>query len=253
MTATAWQHEKKEKAEHGEGAAKTTMKTRSNGAPESVRRTQGTPPISGTLLCAILCAAMLVLCSRVAHASEFDAIKQTYSSINTLDARFHQKIFIAALKKEREMKGEFLYKRQKGFLWQYTEPKEKYFLYDGRYIYQGEDGKPFITKDRINKEKTGGTFLDLVEDIAKMDELFDLKGRSKAGDLEVLELKPKRDSTVTMARIWIDKQNMARKIEIQEFTGNINTIEFSGAKVNGRIDEGRLTFRPEKNKEVIER
>jgi outer membrane lipoprotein-sorting protein len=170
-----------------------------------------------------------------------------------MQATFHQKIYIAGLKKGREFDGEFFYKRQRGFLWRYNKPKVKYFLYDGKYIWQSEDEKPFVIKERINKAKTGGTFLDLIEDISKIDELFTLKQQSLSGELEILELLPKKDGTVNLAKVWIDKQNMVRKIEIHEFTGNINTIEFSSIKVNQYIDDAKFDFKLDKQKEVIER
>lgn len=188
-----------------------------------------------------------------ATPSPFVDLKKTYGSINSLEAKFHQKLFIASLKKERELSGSFLYKRRKGFIWNYSKPREKYFLYDGNYIWQGEEGKPFIVKDRVKREKTGGTFLDLVEDIAKLDELFTLKQHGKEGEMTLLELVPKRDSTVTLAKIWIDRENIVKKIEIHEFTGNVNEIEFSSIRVNGPVDEGRLAVRRDQGKEILER
>jgi outer membrane lipoprotein-sorting protein len=182
----------------------------------------------------------------------FDAIKKTYSAITTLEATFQQKIFISSLKRDREFSGDFLYKRQKGFLWQYRKPKAKYFLYDGRFMWQGEEEKAFIVKERVNREKTGGMFLDLVEDIAAMDALFTLQRQSEDGELTLLELTPKKEGMINLAKVWIDSRNLVRKIEIYEFTGNVNHIEFSSVKINGSIDEGKLTFRPEKGKEIIE-
>jgi outer membrane lipoprotein-sorting protein len=222
------------------------------GIKEQVRKDQRKS--RGLILCmAGIFLVLLCLPAGSIHASPLDELKKTYAAINTLEAAFHQKIYIAGLRKERDFDGDFLYKRQKGFLWKYTAPKAKYFLYDGRYIYQGEDDKSFILKEKINKEKTGGTFLDLVEDIAKLDELFTLKQANISGEFEVLELIPKRDTTVTAAKVWIDRQVRVRKIEIQEFTGNVNTIEFSSARINQAIDEGRLLFKPEKGKEIVER
>ena len=185
--------------------------------------------------------------------SPFEGIKKTYSEVVTLEARFHQKIFIASLKKERDSDGEFSYKRQKGFLWKYRTPKVRYFLYDGKYMWQGEDEKSFVIKERIRKEKTGGTFLDLIEDITKLDDLFNLARVSKSGDLDVLELTPKKEGTVTAARVFIDRQNRVRRLEIDEFTGNTNTIEFSSIKINSAIEDGRFIFKPDKEKEIIER
>lgn len=182
-----------------------------------------------------------------------DELKKAYAGVNALEALFHQKLFIAGLNKVRDFEGDFVYKRGKGFLWKYRTPKIKYFLYDGRNIYQGEEDKAFITKERINKEKTGGTFLDLVEDMAKLDDLFTLKQQTRSGDLEVLDLTPKKESSVTMARVWVDKENRVKKIEIHEFTGNVNTMEFTAIKVNQAVDESKLVFRPEKGKEILER
>jgi outer membrane lipoprotein-sorting protein len=185
--------------------------------------------------------------------SPFDGIKATYSQITTLEAGFHQKLFIASMKKEREFDGEFFYKRQKGFLWRYKTPKMKVFLYDGRHIWQDEEGKDLVLKERIDREKTRGTFLDLIEDIAKLDELFTLKEHKVSGGMEVMELKPKKDGTVTMAKVWIDAEKRVRKIEITEFTGNVNTVEFSSIRVNRPIDDGKFMYRPAKGKEIMER
>ena len=185
--------------------------------------------------------------------SPFDEIKKTYAEIKTLEAQFSQKIFISSLKKERDSKGEFFFKRQKGFLWRYKAPKVQYFLYDGKFIWQGEDDKPFVTKDKIDKEKTGGTFFDLVEDIAKIDELFTIKEQKVVDDFEVLELLPKKEGTVNSAKVWIDKQKRIKKLEIYEFTGNINTIEFSGIKVNQPLDDGKFVFKRDGSKEIVER
>lgn len=200
--------------------------------------------------------------ARVAQADEprtgsspspFEAIKKTYTEVKTLETQFSQKIFISSLKKERDSKGEFFFKRQKGFLWRYKTPKVQYFLYDGKFIWQGEDDKPFVMKDKIDKEKTGGTFFDLIEDIAKIDELFTIKEQKFEGDLEVLELLPKKEGTVNSAKVWIDKQKRVKKIEMHEFTGNINTIEFSAIKVNQPIDDGKFVFKHDGKKEIVER
>lgn len=189
----------------------------------------------------------------VLSPSPFEGIKKAYAEIKSLEARFSQNIRISSLNKERESKGEFFFKRQKGFLWRYKTPKVQYFLFDGKFLWQGDDDKPFIIKDKINKEKTDGTFFDLIEDIAKIDELFTLREQRIAGDFEVMELVPKKEGTVNSAKVWIDKKNIVKKIELLEFTGNVNTIEFSAVKVNQALDDGTFVFKGEKDKEIVER
>jgi chaperone LolA len=200
----------------------------------------------------ILYIVILMVAPVLCGASGFDELKKTYGGISTLDAGFQQKIFISNIKKTREFNGEFFYKRGKGFLWRYTKPKEKYFLYDGQFMWQDDGEKTFVLKEKINKEKTGGTFFDLVEDITKIDDLFTLKQESVSGDMTVLDLVPKKEGNITAAKVWIDKQNLVRKIEIKEFTGNINTIEFSAVKVNQSVSDAKFIYKPDKKKEIIE-
>ena len=73
------------------------------------------------------------------------------------------------------MKGEFFYKRGKGFLWKYSAPTEKIFLYDGNAVWQAEEDKPYVIKEKVDKEKMEGSFLDLVDDVTRLDKLFTVK------------------------------------------------------------------------------
>lgn len=186
-------------------------------------------------------------------ASPFDSLKKTYAAINTLEAAFYQKIYVAGIRKTREAEGVFLFKRGKGFLWQYTKPKGKMFLYDGRYMWQDDEDKTFVLKNKISREKTDGTFFHLVEDIARIDTIFSVKQQSIVAGMQYFELVPKKDSSVNMAKLWIDKNNLLKKIEIMEFTGNINTIEFSDIKLNPSIGDSKFMYRQDGKKEIVER
>jgi chaperone LolA len=187
----------------------------------------------------------------IALADPLADIKQTYSEIQTVEALFHQKLFVMTMKKERDFGGEFFYKRSKGFLWQYNTPKQRVFLYDGKAVWQAEEDKDFVVKERINKGKMEGNFLDLIEDISRIDQLFTVKGTTKEGDSAILELIPKKEGTLRSARIWMDKTHVVTKLELVEVTGNTNVVTFSSLKVNGAINDSRFRFKPGK-KEVIE-
>jgi outer membrane lipoprotein-sorting protein len=175
---------------------------------------------------AILYIIVLMVAPALCGASGLDSLKKTYAGINALEAKFHQKLFIENIKKARE--------------------------FDGQFMWQDDEEKTFVLKERINKEKTGGTFFDLIEDITKIDDLFTLKQESVSGDMTVLDLVPKKEGNITAAKVWIDKQNLVRKIEIKEFTGNINTIEFSAVKVNQAISDAKFIYKPDKKKEIVE-
>ena len=203
--------------------------------------------IFSIFLCFSCCIFALTL-----YASNIEDIKKTYSAIITFETGFTQKIFISSLKKEREFEGDFFYKRGKGFLWRYKKPKGRYFLFDGSFIWQGEEEKPVVYKRMVDKDKSAGTFFDLLDDIAKIDELFNIKDRKRSGDIELLELVPKKDGQVSTAKIWVDRLHMVKKIEIYEFTGNVNTLSFTHIKINEPINDAKFIYRPEKGKDIIE-
>jgi outer membrane lipoprotein-sorting protein len=181
---------------------------------------------------ATLTLAVLALLGIVwqAQAETLDALKKTYAEIATVEAHFHQRILIKALKREREMEGDFTYKRSKGFLWRYTAPKEKIFLYDGAAMWQAEEGASFVTRERADRERMEGSFLDLVDDVTRLGTLFTLVRSNKEGELEV----------------WVDSRYIITRVEITEITGNVNVIDFSKIAVNKPVPDSLFVFKPGK-------
>jgi outer membrane lipoprotein carrier protein len=207
------------------------------------------PPLIIRLIVFAVLSVLGLACS--AFADPLDEIKQTYSQIKAVEARFQQKLFIMTMKKEREFTGEFLYKRSKGFLWKYNSPKQRVFLYDGKAVWQAEEDKDFVIKEKLNKQKMEGNFLDLVEDISKIDQFFALKGTATEGATQILSLTPKKEGTLRSARIWTDNAHLVTKIELVEVTGNTNVITFSSVKMNASLNDSLFVFKPGK-KEVVE-
>jgi chaperone LolA len=208
---------------------------------------------AGRLLLATLCMTSVALvCAAPARADAVDMLKKTYAGIQTVEARFNQKIVISTLKRERESKGEFYYKRGKGFLWKYTGPSRKVFLYDGKAMWQADEEQPFVIKERVDKGKVQGSFLDLVEDISKLDVYFNIQEVAQDKDGTMFLLAPKKEGMLQSARMWVDAKYLVSKIEITEITGNTNTISFSSIKINKSLDDGLFIFNPGK-KEIMER
>ena len=185
------------------------------------------------------------------RAETLDSLKRTYSGLNTVEAHFRQEIFLTSLKRQRRMEGDFFYKRGKGFLWRYTAPKEKVFLYDSSAVWQAEADKPYVTKDKVDRQKMEGSFLDLVDDVARLDAIFRLKGSEREDDVEALDLLPRKEGMLKSARVWVDANGIVRRIKIVEITGNVNIIEFSPIKTGVALPDSLFVFKPD-GREVID-
>jgi len=207
---------------------------------------------AGAAIGLLMWAAAILFQAAPAHADAVDNLKKTYAGIETVEARFNQKILISTLKRERESKGDFYYKRGKGFLWRYTSPSRKVFLYDGKVLWQADEEQPFVIKERVDKAKVQGSFLDLVEDVSKLDEYFTIQEVAQDKDGFVFLLLPKKEGMLKQARMWVDTKYLVRQIEITEITGNTNTLSFSSIKVNKPLDDALFILNPGK-KEIMER
>jgi outer membrane lipoprotein carrier protein len=216
--------------------------------PSTVNRQ---PATAGAVIGLLICVAML-LHAAPARADAVDTLKKTYAGIQTVEAQFDQKIVISTLKRERESKGEFYYKRGKGFLWKYTVPSRKVFLYDGKAMWQADEEQPFVIKERVDKGKVQGSFLDLVEDISKLDVYFIVQEVAQDKDGAMFLLAPKKEGMLESARMWVDAKYLVKQIEITEITGNTNRLSFSSVKINKALDDGLFIFKPGK-KEIMER
>jgi outer membrane lipoprotein-sorting protein len=97
-----------------------------------------------------------------------------------------------------------------------------------------------------------GSFLDLVEDITKLDEFFTIQEVAQDKEGTMFLLAPKKEGMLRSARMWVDAKYLVRQIEITEITGNTNTLSFSSVKINRSLDDGLFIFNPGK-KEIIER
>lgn len=206
---------------------------------------------TGVVVSMLLIWASLIMAD---EDSTFNELKRRYSKTTTMEATFKQRLYVSSLNKERMFEGEFFYKRGRGFLWQYRTPKSRFFLYDGRYIYQGDETKPYIIRQRVDKRKTAGTFLDLIDDIERLDDHFDLQRQGTKGDMEFLVLMPKQkeEGQIKHAVLWVDGSKRVRRLELYEFTGNNNIIEFSNIRLNEPLDDAMFILKPDRSKEVID-
>ncbi len=186
-------------------------------------------------------------------AHQLGHIVEKYKSIETFKANFKQTVFLANLDEERDFSGSFFYKKGKGFLWMYDSPKKRYFLFDGTYLYQYDEDKPFIRKERVDSTGTRSVFLDLINDMGNLDRHFFVKERSIEGAKEVIYLEPKNGGMIKSVRIWFSRELKLERIEIVEKGGNRNVLSFSQVVLNGEIEDKKFQFKKEKGKEVIVR
>lgn len=180
-------------------------------------------------------------------------IKEKYSNIRTFQADFKQELYVSSLDAKRELSGEVYLKRKRGFLWIYRKPKFRYFLFDGSFLYQVDEERPYVTKERLDESKIQGYFLDLLEDMTNLDKHFRVKRVRNLTSEIIVELEPRENETILEVILRFDSHQNLLGLEIFERNGNRNKFRFSKVRLDAEIPEERFTFKIPIGKEIVER
>lgn len=200
-----------------------------------------------------LLLSFLLFIASCSYAASIEEIKAKYSNIRTFNAKFTQEIQLASIDTKREFSGEVYFKRGRGFLWIYKKPRLRYFLFDGSFLYQVDEEKPYVVKEKFDPSKSQGYFLDLLEDIKNLDRHFKVR-RVRSSENEILiELEPKENSALSMVTLRLDNSQTLLGLEILERTGNKNSFKFTSVVLDGEIPDHRFVFKMPKDKELLER
>ena len=89
--------------------------------------------------------------------------------------------------------------------------------------------------------------------------IFDYPEKCTVSDFEesgarIIQLIPKKDSGINAEEItlWLNKEDLVKKIEIKANTGNLLEFRFSNYKTNSGIPDKEFSFNPHKGTKVID-
>ena len=181
-------------------------------------------------------------------------LQQRYAALGTLKVRFEQ-VFHSPVTEQRES-GVLYFKRPHRMRWEYTSPKNKLFVLDGKntYFYVPEDRQVAVG--------------EWTEDTASLPLLILLGGRDVARDFRiesapaalvlaggdaVLRLVP-RTEQAEIREVLVEVRRAAAEIvrlSVIEHMGNQNDYLLSSPEPNARIPDNLFQFRVPKGVEVL--
>ena len=90
-----------------------------------------------------------------------------------------------------------------------------------------------------------GNFLDLVDDVARLDTLFTLKGSAREDDMEVLVLVPRRKARCKSARLWVDGQRIIGRSRSSRSRATSTSSISPSIKVGEPLADSLFVFKPD--------
>jgi outer membrane lipoprotein carrier protein len=202
------------------------------------------------------------------------ALEKGYATLQDVQADFNQKTVIAGIKKEQIGSGEVLLKRPGSstamFRFNYTKPKQQIVSNGKQVWFYLPDTKQVMVSSVADMFKGGnGIALSYLTGMGHVSRDFTIafakEQRDKNGNYR-LELQPKNPSPV-LAKLSLTVSAEAVKSFLQQGTvkdlfpiissvvydagGNETRIDYSRARVNKGIDNGRFSFKVPAGVEVI--
>ena len=191
-----------------------------------------------------------------AFAADVDTVikgvESAYSDVTTLQAGFVQ-ISRSAAMGETKQKGKVALERPRKMRWTFTQPPGKLFVTDGAtmWIWSKADNQVVISNVAGGQGK--GDMTQLLDNLDKLGELFDVQLQEDGKASYVLDLTPKQEGNIQRIELKVSKnQYMVEQVKTIDGFGNEVELRFHGVKTNGKVPSSSFSFEVPSGAQVLQ-
>jgi outer membrane lipoprotein carrier protein len=169
------------------------------------------------------------------------AIEKTYANVQGIRADFTQ-TSRSSLMGEQHQKGRVLLKRPRKMRWVFTLPDDRQFVTDGQtmWIWSASDNQVIVTGDFASQS---GDMPQLLDDLSKLDELFDIVVLPGPPQTHVLSLTPKKQAAFKKLELVLEKKKYTlEKVTMTDNMDGVVELAFSQVKLNPELADSSFTF-----------
>ncbi len=185
-----------------------------------------------------------------------EKVDQRYNHIQTLQAQFVETYSGAGMK--RTESGTLELKKPGRMRWDYTEPRPKMFLTDGKMAWFYVPGERQVRRAPVKEIDDLRSPLRYLLGKAKLEKEFvgltiDTNARPlNAGDI-VLQGVPKgMQERVSNTLLEVTPDGLIQRIVVEEMDGSVTEFRFLQQKENVQIADERFKFTPPEGMEVVQ-
>ncbi len=210
----------------------------------------------------LICGLVLVLFSGSAQAAPppsleqvVNKIQQQYEKMQDLEADFVQESYNKTLQKAQKAGGK-LYMKKPGLMhWDYQNPEEQIIVADGKYFWWYTVQTKQVVRQKADQALSSNLAMAFMGGMGKMQKDFKIEFASppqqgKGFELKLVPARPQ--ASVSHLLLTVDAVHYrTRRLVLQDFYGNITTLNFSQIKINQGLDETLFQFIPPPGVELI--
>src|SRR6266404_4946292 len=182
-----------------------------------------------------------------------EGVDRHYNNLNSLRAQFTETYRGAGV--TRTESGTLWLRRPGKMRWEYTEPKEKVFVSDGKTAYFYVPGERQARKAPIKDLDDLRSPLRYLLGKTKLKKEFaNLTARAgdRPGTVLIRGVPSGFADRVTEMALEVDPQGQIQRILIDEADGSQTEFVFSGIQENLAVEDARFRFQPPPGVELIE-
>jgi outer membrane lipoprotein carrier protein len=208
------------------------------------------------LLQSVLLAALLAV-SPVAHAEPtaqevVTAVESTYRDVQSLSADFVQ--VTRSSMGEARQQGAVQIKRPRMMRWDFTQPVASSFITNGQklWVWSADQNQVIVTND-LSGAASGSDMSQLLDDLSKLSELFNVETIEQATGSHTLKLTPKTPSAnFKQLQIVVssDSYTLQRVVIVDSFDAVVE-LDFTEVALNASIPDDRFNFAPPEGATII--
>ena len=182
--------------------------------------------------------------------SGLESLQRFFNQVRNYTAAFNQVVLDEALNVIQESSGTLWIQRPNKFRWNYDEPYKQQIVADGSKIWVYDEALQQVTVRPL----TGGlgdTPAMLLAGQGKLDENFSVGKLGSQGNLEWVQLKPRRnDGGFVTIRIAFEK-GYIRSLEMIDGFGQTTRVTLRDGRENSKIDTANFSFTPPEGVDVV--
>jgi outer membrane lipoprotein carrier protein len=209
---------------------------------------------SATLLLALFCLAPLSVTQQPVSVDRVaDDLDHHYNDLRSLKAAFSETYRGAGI--SRTESGTLWLRRPGKMRWEYTEPREKLFVSDGKTAYFYVPGERQARKAPLDKLDDFRSPLRYLLGKTKLKKEFD-NLTARAGDqpgITVVRGVPRNMSDrVSEVTLDVNSAGEIQRIQIDEVDGSQTEFIFSAIQEDVPVEDARFRFQPPPGVEMVE-
>jgi outer membrane lipoprotein carrier protein len=169
------------------------------------------------------------------------AVERTYTNVQSIRADFTQTSRSMAMGEQRQ-KGKVLLKRPRKMRWAFTQPDDREFVTDGQtmWIWSAHDNQVIVTGDFASQS---GDMPQLLDDLSKLDEMFDIVMLPGTDQAHVLSLTPKKKASFKKLELVLEKKKYTlEKVTMTDNFDGVVELAFTQMKLNPELADSSFTF-----------